>query len=233
MPIPFLPPNDDTSVFPPVDQALEMPNGLLMAGANLRPERLISAYRHGIFPWYEEGEPILWWSPDPRCVIWPQNLKISRSLKKVLKQDTFEITTNVAFREVIKHCGGPRPGSSGTWITQSMMDAYCHLARYHFAQSTEVWLDGKLVGGLYGIALGKVFVGESMFSTVSNASKAALVHLTQEQGYNLIDCQLETDHLLSMGASLISRKDYIGYLQQWGEPDANLLLAGSLPAVRS
>ncbi len=231
MPIPFLPPDDDTTPFPPVEHAMEMPNGLLMAGADLTPQRLISAYQQGIFPWYEEGEPILWWSPDPRCVIWPQDLKISRSLRKVLKQETFEITTNLAFREVIRHCGGPRAGSTGTWITDDMANAYCHLNRYHFAQSTEVWLDGKLVGGLYGISLGKIFVGESMFSHVSNASKVALVHLTQQQGYELIDCQLETDHLTSMGATLIPRSEYIALLAKLGQPNPNLLLAGSLPTV--
>lgn len=232
MPIPFLPPDDDTTAFPPVDTAMEMPNGLLMAGASLSPQRLISAYQQGIFPWYEEGEPILWWSPDPRCVIWPENLNVSRSLRKVIRQGKFEITTNVAFREVIKQCGGPRDGSTGTWITQAMIDAYCHLARYHFAQSTEVWLNDKLVGGLYGISLGKIFVGESMFSHVSNASKAALAHLTQEQGYELIDCQLETAHLTSMGATLIPRTEYLDLLAKWGQPTNNFLLAKSISTVR-
>jgi leucyl/phenylalanyl-tRNA--protein transferase len=216
MPIPFLAPDDEITAFPAVDEALEEPNGLLMAGGSLSPQRLLSAYQQGIFPWYEEGEPILWWSPDPRCIIVPERIRITRSLKKTLRGNHYEITENTAYRDVMKQCGAPRANSSGTWVTEEMIDAYCALNRYGLATSVEVWMNNQLAGGLYGIALGEVFIGESMFSRQRDASKIALVHLAQCDKYKLIDCQLENPHLLSMGAESISRSDYLALLQSLG-----------------
>ncbi|MBX2881061.1 MAG: leucyl/phenylalanyl-tRNA--protein transferase [Granulosicoccus sp.] len=217
MPIPILSPDDDITAFPPVDKALVEPNGLLMAGGSLSPQRLIAAYRSGIFPWYEEGEPILWWSPDPRCIIWPDNIIIRRSLAKTIRRGHFEVTRNIAFKEVMRRCAVLRPGSTGTWITDSMINAYSKLHLYGVAQSLEVWLDDRLVGGLYGISLGGVFVGESMFSTENDASKVALVNLAQSGDYQLIDCQLETPHLLSMGAETVTRNEYLLLLEKYGD----------------
>ncbi len=219
MPIPFLSPNDEVTSFPNVSDALDEPNGLLMAGGSLSPQRLVSAYRSGIFPWYEEGEPILWWSPDPRCVIWPEKIHVSKSLKKSCRSKRFEITENLAYREVMKQCGASRANSTGTWVTTAMIDAYCKLNEFGFAHSLEVWMGHRLVGGLYGICLGEVFIGESMFSLETDASKAALVHLAQCGKYKLIDCQLETAHLNSMGAETISRSLYIDRLKQFGDLD--------------
>ncbi len=216
MPIPFLAPDDEVTAFPAVADALEEPNGLLMAGGSLSPQRLLNAYQQGIFPWYEEGEPILWWSPDPRCVIAPERIRITRSLKKTLRGNHYEITENLAYREVMNQCGAPRANSSGTWVTDEMIEAYCTLNRYGIAKSIEVWMDSQLAGGLYGIELGEVFVGESMFSRQRDASKIALVHLAQCGKYKLIDCQLENPHLLSMGAESISRSDYLMLLQNLG-----------------
>ncbi len=209
LPIPFLSDTDDITPFPPADTAMSDPNGLLMAGANLKPARLFSAYQQGIFPWYSEGEPLLWWSPDPRCVIWPGDLKISRSLRKVIKKQQFEISNTRDFRAVIEACSGPRDADSGTWITDDMINAYCTLAQAGHAESIEVWEDNALVGGLYGVVVGRVFVGESMFSRRSNASKVALVALAGSGRFELIDCQLPTEHLLSMGATCIPRADYL------------------------
>jgi len=217
MPIQILAPDDNTTAFPAVEQALIEPNGLLMAGGSLSPQRLISAYRSGIFPWYEEGEPILWWSPDPRCIIWPENLIIRRSLAKTLRRQNLEVTRNVAFTEVMRQCAELRAGSTGTWITIDMIRAYEKLHLYGIAQSTEIWQDDKLVGGLYGIALGGVFVGESMFSKVSDASKVALVDLAHSGDYQLIDCQLETPHLISMGAENVPRSEYLELLEKHGD----------------
>lgn len=215
MPIPFIAPNDDLTDFPDVSSALSEPDGLLMAGGNLNPQRLLTAYRSGIFPWYEEGEPILWWSPNPRCVIWPDNIRVRRSLKKTIRSEKFSITENTAYRDVMEQCGAPRAKSEGTWITDAMLNAYCTLHEQGFATSIEVWRDDFLVGGLYGIALGRVFIGESMFSREPDASKVALVHLAQCGRYNLIDCQLENPHLVSMGAENISREAYVDYLERW------------------
>ena len=212
MPIPFLAPDDEQTPFPSVSSALIEPNGLLMAGGNLSPKRLLSAYRSGVFPWYEEGEPILWWSPDPRCVIWPENIKVSKSLTKTIRSERYEVTENLAYQEVMKQCGAPRTGSSGTWVTDEMIAAYCTLNKLGVAKSLEVWMGHRLVGGLYGIELGRVFVGESMFSTERDASKVALVHLVRSGAYSLIDCQLETAHLNSMGATTITRERYIELL---------------------
>ncbi|MFK7855225.1 MAG: leucyl/phenylalanyl-tRNA--protein transferase [Granulosicoccus sp.] len=216
MPIPFLAPDDDQTPFPSVSSALNEPNGLLMAGGNLSPKRLLSAYRAGVFPWYEEGEPILWWSPDPRCVIWPSDIRITRSLSKTIRSNRYEVTENLAYQEVMKQCGAPRNGSSGTWVTNEMIEAYCELNKLGVAHSLEVWMGHRLVGGLYGIKLGGVFVGESMFSTERDASKVALVHLAQSGLYKLIDCQLETAHLNSMGATTINREKYIEHLTEFG-----------------
>lgn len=212
-PIPFLESTDDLTPFPHPDNAMQEPNGLLMAGANLKPERLIKAYRQGIFPWYSEGEPILWWSPDPRCIIWPDEIRITRSLRKTIKKQIFSVSYNKAFAEVISHCSKPRPGSDGTWITNSMTDSYCELARLGHAESIEVWQDDELVGGLYGVVVGKIFVGESMFSKQSDASKIALVALAASQRFAMIDCQLPTPHLMSMGAVSISRSEYLQALK--------------------
>lgn len=194
--------------FPPVTQALRQPNGLLCAGADLSPARLLGAYRHGIFPWYSEGEPILWWSPSPRCVLYPADFICSRSLHKVDRSGRFRVTCNTHFADVIHACGHTR---TDTWITPAMAAAYCQLHRLGWAHSIEVWQGEQLVGGVYGLALGKIFFGESMFSLVSNASKIALLHLCralQAQGFHLIDCQQETAHLLSLGATCITREAF-------------------------
>jgi len=216
MPIPFLAPDDDQTPFPSVSSALNEPNGLLMAGGNLSPRRLQAAYRAGVFPWFEEGEPILWWSPDPRCVIWPSEIRVTKSLSKTIRSGRFEVTENLAYREVMKQCGAPRNGSSGTWVTEEMIDAYCELNKLGVARSLEVWMGHRLVGGLYGIQMGRVFVGESMFSAERDASKVALVHLARSNNYDLIDCQLETAHLNSMGATTVARERYIECLMKYG-----------------
>jgi len=221
MPIPFLAPDDDLTPFPAVSSALGEPNGLLMAGGNLSPRRLMAAYRAGVFPWYEAGEPILWWSPDPRCIIWPENLRITRSLRKTLRSERFEVTENLAYREVMKQCGNPRKGSTGTWVTEEMIEAYCRLNAIGSARSIEVWMEHRLVGGLYGIQMGSVFVGESMFSTERDASKVALAHLANCGKYKLIDCQLETAHLISMGAETVSRERYIELLHLYSEVETS------------
>ena len=223
MPIPFLAPDDESSPFPDVGSALSEPNGLLMAGGNLAPRRLLAAYRAGVFPWYETGEPILWWSPDPRCVIWPERLRVTRSLAKTIRNGPYEVTENRAYREVMEQCGAPRPGSTGTWITEEMLEAYCTLNGHGLARSVEVWMDHRLVGGLYGIALGEVFIGESMFSRERDASKVALAHLARSGRYRLIDCQLETPHLASMGATCIARAHYIRLLEELGDHSSDFL----------
>lgn len=217
MPIPFLAPDDDVTPFPAICTALAEPNGLLMAGGNLSEKRVLAAYRAGVFPWFEAGEPILWWSPDPRCVIWPDDIKVSRSLRKTLRNGRFEVTENLAYREIMQRCGAPRKGSTGTWITDDMVTAYCHLNTLGIACSLEVWMGQQLVGGLYGIQMGRVFVGESMFSTERDASKVALVHLARSGKYKLIDCQLETPHLSSMGAITIKREHYLQLLNEYGD----------------
>ena len=213
LPIPYLQEDDDTTPFPPVDTALPDQHGLLMVGANLKPARLLSAYRQGIFPWYSDGEPIMWWSPDPRCVFWPDEIKIRRSLRKVIKKQHFQISHNSAFREVMEACSKPREDSEGTWITDEMIEAYCRLADMGYAESVEVWADDELVGGLYGVVIGRVFVGESMFSKRSDASKIALVSLAGSGRFEMIDCQLPTRHLISMGAVCIDRTDYLKVLK--------------------
>ena len=213
--IPWLPPEP---VFPPVERALTEPNGLLAAGGDLSPERILAAYRQGIFPWFSPGEPILWWSPDPRMVLFPAELKISRSLAKVLRNRPYEVRLDTAFAAVIGACAGtPRDGQHGTWITAEMQAAYGKLHELGYAHSVEVWMDGKLVGGLYGMALGRTFYGESMFSWRTDASKIALAHLCmhlQRQGFGIIDCQMETQHLASLGARPIPRSDFVALLRR-------------------
>ena len=195
--------------FPPVH--LAEPDGLLAIGGDLSPARLLEAYRHGIFPWYE-GDHILWWCPDPRFVLFPEELKIARSMKPLLNRQAFRFTTNTAFAEVIHHCkNSHRPGQDGTWITDEVEKAYIKLHELGYAHSAEVWKDGSLAGGLYGIRLGNVFFGESMFSKVSNASRYAFIQYTEQlkqEGVSLIDCQVHTDYLESMGARMIPGKEF-------------------------
>ena len=202
--------------FPPVRSALKEPNGLLAAGGDLSPERLLDAYRRGIFPWYSEGDPILWWSPDPRMVLFPCELKISRSLGKTLRNRRYETRFDSAFEEVIKSCAAPRKGEPGTWIGEAMMAAYLELHRLGHAHSVETWIDGDLAGGLYGVAVGRVFFGESMYSRARDASKialAALVAHLDSAGFGLIDCQMHTRHLETLGAREIPRARFSRLLE--------------------
>ncbi len=214
----WLEPTSPVTAFPDVELALDEPNGLLAAGGDLSPERLIAAYRRGIFPWYSEGEPILWWSPNPRSIIFPSELRISRSLKKVLKRGLFHVTLDSAFSEVLHACAQPRDCGPGTWLTSPLQESLQHLHRLGHAHSVECWLEDELVGGLYGLAFGKVFFGESMFSTRSNASKVALAHLCQQLrrwNFALIDCQVKSSHLTSLGAIDITRKEFIDLVNKW------------------
>lgn len=193
------------------------PNGLLAAGGDLSADRLIQAYRHGCFPWFEEGQPILWWSPDPRTVLFPEELHISRSLGKVLRQERYQVTFDQNFAAVIQACAAPRTYANGTWITGSMQSAYLELHRRGHAHSVEVWEQGVLVGGLYGLAIGQLFFGESMFSRADNASKvgfATLVERLTAWGFVLIDCQMPTQHLHSFGARAIARTTFAHYLRE-------------------
>lgn len=199
--------------FPPINQALNEPNGLIAIGGDLSAARLLSAYRQGIFPWFSAGEPILWWSPDPRMVLYPDELKISKSLAKILKNNAFETRINTAFQAVITACSNmPRNGQPGTWITDDMINAYCDLHIQGFALCAETWLNGKLVGGCYGIKIGQMFYGESMFHTQPNASKIAFVYLVEwlkKQQVGMIDCQMKTPLLSSFGGREINRDDFI------------------------
>ncbi|MBI3371276.1 MAG: leucyl/phenylalanyl-tRNA--protein transferase [Betaproteobacteria bacterium] len=198
--------------FPPVERALARPNGLLAAGADLRPARLLEAYRRGIFPWYSDGEPILWWSPDPRMVLFTGELKISRSLAKSVRNKGYKVHFDTDFSAVMDACAEPRDGQEGTWITDDMRSAYLRLHRLGHAHSVETWHDGKLQGGLYGIAIGRMFFGESMFARATDASKVALVALVREihdRGFPLIDCQMVTRHLASLGARAIPRAEFL------------------------
>jgi len=205
-------------VFPPLATALAEPNGLLAAGGDLNPKRILVAYRRGIFPWYSAGEPILWWSPDPRMVLFPDELKISNSLAKTLRNADYEVRLDTAFDEVIHACAvKPRDGQPGTWITAEMQEAYRGLHRLGYAHSVETWIAGRLAGGLYGIALGQAFYGESMFSHARDASKISLAHLCahlKRRGFGIIDCQMETAHLASLGARPIPRRDFAARLEQ-------------------
>tara|TARA_B100000686_G_scaffold334765_1_gene402464 strand:+ start:352 stop:1050 length:699 start_codon:yes stop_codon:yes gene_type:complete len=204
-------------IFPPLEDALVEPNGLLAAGGDLSPERMIMAYRCGIFPWFNENDPILWWSPDPRMVLFPNEFKISRSLSKTLRKKNYEIKVDSAFKDVIRSCAAPRKKQSGTWIHSDMIKAYITLHKMGLAHSVETWIDGKLVGGLYGISHGKIFFGESMFSQIDNASKIAFSYLVKQLehwGYFIIDCQIKTPHLASFGAREIPRKEFSRILEK-------------------
>ncbi|MHB0776477.1 leucyl/phenylalanyl-tRNA--protein transferase [Halomonas sp. WWR20] len=203
--------------FPDVSHALDEPDGLLAAGGSLTPAWLLAAYRRGIFPWFSEGQPILWWSPDPRLVLFPQELKVRRSLAKRVRNGGFRVTFDNAFAEVMHACATIRAETDGTWITPEMEAAYCALHDKGYAHSVETWHEGRLVGGLYGISLGRIFFGESMFSLMRDASKVALVHLTRHlgaHGVELIDCQVHTTHLASLGARDIARATFIDYLER-------------------
>ena len=198
--------------FPPVEQA--SPEGLLAIGGDLRPERLLEAYRHGIFPWYNEQQPILWWSPDPRTVLFPEKLHISRSLKRSLRPGIFTVTLDTCFDDVMRHCAGPRPQypEGGTWITPAMAEAYATLHRQGYAHSVEAWQETRLVGGVYGVAIGGAFFAESMFTKVDDASKVALVSLVRQLhiwGFRIVDCQQSSPHVMRLGAEEISRLAYI------------------------
>jgi len=202
---------DERLLFPEPD--LAEPDGLLAVGGDLSTDRLLLAYQNGIFPWYSDDTPILWYSPHERFVLYPQELKVSKSMRQVLRSGKFRVTTNTCFAEVIKACStAPREGQDGTWITDDMQAAYVKLHKDGYAHSVEVWEQNGLVGGLYGIWVGEVFCGESMFSRVSNASKAALIYLCETNRFKLIDCQVHTGHLESMGARMISREQYITVL---------------------
>lgn len=216
--IPWL---DGNAPFPPVEQALDDPNGLLCAGGDLSPRRILEAYRHGVFPWFSAGQPILWWTPDPRMVLFPDEIRISRSLRKTLRAGNYEIRLDTAFPAVIAACAHtPRDGQPGTWITPEMRAAYCTLHELGWAHSVETWVreDGgeELAGGLYGMAIGRMFYGESMFSRHTDASKIATAHLArflETRNFGMVDCQMYTDHLASLGAREIPRRDFMDRLQ--------------------
>jgi leucyl/phenylalanyl-tRNA--protein transferase len=203
---------NDAIPFPAVEQALRSPNGLLAAGGSLAPYRLLEAYRHGIFPWFNDGDPVLWWSPDPRMVLFPDEIRISRSLRKILRGNRYEIRADTVFEPVMRACAAPRKGQAGTWIGEEMIAAYVRLHRMGLAHSVEAWREGELAGGLYGVAIGRMFYGESMFSRKHDASKVALVHLAaqlQRWNFGMIDCQMSTPHLASLGAREIPRAEFI------------------------
>jgi len=203
--------------FPHVERALRVPNGLLAAGGELTPACLQEAYRHGIFPWFNADDPILWWSPDPRMVLFPEEFKISRSLRKTLRSNIYEIRTDTAFEQVMRACAAPRGGQAGTWIHEEMIAAYTELHRMGMAHSVETWCEGELVGGLYGVGIGRMFYGESMFSRSTDASKAALARLAAQLcrwNFRMIDCQMSTPHLASLGAREIPRTEFIQRMQE-------------------
>jgi leucyl/phenylalanyl-tRNA---protein transferase len=226
------------SCFPPVENTRD--DGLLAAGGDLSSQRLLDAYQQGIFPWFNQHDPILWWSPDPRMVLFTDQVKISRSLKKTLRDTTITVTADTAFNEVITACAAPRDNhasdlENSTWIHPDMINAYIELHQQGFAHSIECWHEGQLVGGLYGIAIGQMFFGESMFSIMRDSSKIALVTLCQQLkqwGYPMIDCQINSNHLASMGAKEINRNDFIGYLNKYclvNSPNGPWQLDAELP----
>lgn len=217
-PLQWLDPYDPESPFPDVERALREPDGLLAIGGDLSPTRLLRAYRRGIFPWYSEDQPILWWSPDPRSVLYPERLHISHSLRKTLQRETYTVTADRAFRRVIESCAAPRTDGLGTWLSADMIQAFCRLHALGHAHSIESWYQGELVGGLYGLAMGRVFFGESMFYRRSDASKVAFAQLVSQLrrwGYALIDCQVASEHLTSLGAVNIPRRRFIADLNRW------------------
>ncbi len=212
--IPWL---ENSDPFPPLERALREPSGLLAAGADLSPARLLSAYRSGIFPWYSEGQPLLWWSPDPRMALFPAEFRLPRSLAKRLRRQDYEIRVDTAFETVMRCCAAPRADGAGTWITEDMIAAYCELHRLGHAHSVETWIDGRLAGGLYGIALGRAFYGESMFTRAPDASKIALAQLVrrlQHHQFGIIDCQMNTTHLARFGAREIPRSEFSQRLEE-------------------
>ena len=212
MTIPWL---DDNDPFPPVEAALVEPNGLLAAGGGLSAGRLMDAYRRGIFPWFGEEDPVLWWTPDPRMVLWLDELHVSRSLRRTVRSGRFSVTLDTAFDQVIRGCAEPRQDDAGTWITSGMLAAYEDLAARGHAHSVETWVDGTLVGGLYGVAAGRMFYGESMFSRTADASKVALASIVRQLrrwGFELIDCQMSTTHLASLGAREIPRTEFVRHV---------------------
>jgi len=217
----WLGPDDPPDAFPPVEDALGEPSGLLAAGGDLSTGRLLAAYPRGIFPWYDSGQPLLWWSPDPRCVFKQGCLHLSRRLRRYLRQSSAEVRFNTSFGDVILACAGPRRSGQGTWITPDMSAAYERLHREGWAHSVEIWQDGSLVGGLYGLVIGRAFFGESMFSDDANASKIALLTLSRMMDadeFGILDCQVPSSHLLSLGATLIPRREFVGILKQLCEP---------------
>ena len=212
--IPYLEIDDP---FPPVDRALRDPNGLLAAGADLSPARLIDAYERGIFPWFNDDDPVLWWSPDPRMVLPVRDVKIARSLRRTIRSSRFRVSADTAFASVMSECAAPRHDQNGTWITADMAAAYARLFELGYAHSIETWADDQLVGGLYGVAIGRMFFGESMFTRRSDASKVALVLLARQLerwGFDLIDCQMSTEHLASLGAHEIDRAAFVRQVRQ-------------------
>lgn len=219
--------DDPPESFPPIDHAFDEPNGLLAAGGDLSAERILYAYRHGIFPWYDEGQPILWWSPDPRCVLRPQEFHVAKRLRRSLKSCGFKIAFNSKFDAVVDACAEHRDGQAGTWITAEMKKAYGELHKKGFAHSVEVMLGDMLVGGLYGLAIGHVFFGESMFSHKNNASKAAMLALSNElvaAGVEMLDCQVVSPHLMSLGAKLMDRSEFAYHLESACDPGTQLEL---------
>lgn len=203
--------------FPPVTAALAEPNGLLAGGGDLSVGRLMDAYSHGIFPWFNPGQPVLWWSPDPRMALFPRELKVARSLDKVLRNRKYEVRADTSFRAVMEACAEPRPEQGGTWISEEMITAYCALHDRGIAHSIETWIDGELAGGLYGVALGRMFYGESMFTRFADASKIALVHLARQlerRQFGMIDCQMYTPHLATLGAREIPRAAFMRILRE-------------------
>lgn len=214
MSIPILEPGAPLH-FPDPETALRQPDGLLCAGGDLSPERLKLAYSSGIFPWFSDDDPILWWCPSVRCVLLPENFHVSRSLAKCLRRQCFKVTQDEVFEQVVSQCAAARPGANGTWITDSMREAYCLLHHHGVAHSVEVWRGDQLVGGLYGVAVGRLFCGESMFSIDSDASKIALHALSSSGQYDLVDCQMPTDHLIRLGAERLSRADFLMVLEHF------------------
>ena len=217
--LPWLDPKDPYYPFPSANDALDSPEGLVAAGGDLSPVRLLHAYRQGIFPWYEEGQPILWWSPDPRGILYPKQFNAHKSLLRTLKRQSWKVTYDEAFQRVMEACAEPRSYSKGTWITRDMINAYCHLHQLGHAHSFEVWDQAdSLVGGIYGISMGTLFFGESMFSRESDASKVALMYLSahlDHWNYQLLDTQLPSDHLQFLGGDTISRQQYLSLLEQY------------------
>ncbi len=227
----------DNNYFPPVEQAFE--DGLVAAGGDLSPARILNAYRHGLFPWFNEDDPILWWSPNPRMVLFTDSIKLSKSLKKTIRKSAFSITLDRAFEQVMIACSLPRTENSddGTWIHPEMIDAYVELHKQGHAHSVECWQDDELIGGLYGVAIGKMFFGESMFSRARDSSKIALAALCQQLNrweFELIDCQVYSEHLASLGAQEIERKDFVAYvhkLSQLNSPNKAWQLDDDLPLI--